>query len=162
DGVSISNGAGNNTIGGAVAAARNIISGNTVRGLRITGAGTSQNVVAGNYVGTNLSGTAAVANSFIGVLIDSGATNNSIDTNSVSGNLATGIVISAANNNPVTGNWVGLNAAGTAAIANYAGIGMESGAQNNTIGGTTVAARNVVSGNQLAGTYFQGIGTSNN
>ena len=45
------------------------------------------------------------------------------------------------------GNYIGLNAAGTAALGNtQSGISISSGATNNTIGGTAAAARNVISG----------------
>ena len=46
----------NNTIGGTTAAARNVISGNDVAGVLIQGG--SNNVVEGNYIGTDVNGTA--------------------------------------------------------------------------------------------------------
>ena len=53
--------------------------------------------------------------------------------------------------NVVQGNYIGLNAAGTAAVKNSNGsqnIGVNIGnASNNVIGGDTAAARNVISGN---------------
>jgi hypothetical protein len=43
----------------------------------------------------------------------------------------------------VTGNYVGLNAAGTAAVGNGSqGIAIFGSSSNNTIGGTTAGARN--------------------
>ena len=61
-GVLVGDGATDNTIGGTTAAARNIISGElNGPGVDITGSSTSDNVVEGNYIGTNLSGTAAIS-----------------------------------------------------------------------------------------------------
>src|SRR5262245_2021302 len=48
----------NNTIGGTTAAARNVISGNDNTGI-IMGAGTTGNLVQGNFIGTNAAGTEA-------------------------------------------------------------------------------------------------------
>src|SRR5437660_1688836 len=55
-------GAPNNVIGGTTAAARNIVSGNTVLGIDILNAGATNNVVQGNYVGTDVTGSTALGN----------------------------------------------------------------------------------------------------
>ena len=46
--------------------------------MKITGAGVNNNVVLGNYIGTNAAGTAALGNQGVGVLISSGASSNTI------------------------------------------------------------------------------------
>ena len=56
--------ANGNTIGGLSVADRNIISGNNDRGIRIEA---SNNIVVGNFIGTNAAGTAAIGNAFTGV-----------------------------------------------------------------------------------------------
>ena len=143
-GILIRNAASDNTIGGASAADRNLISGNTAAGVEITNSGSSANVIAGNYIGTNVSGTAALANGGDG--IDDFASNNTIGGstsgagNVISGNSGDGVQIQSANDVLVIGNLIGTNAADTAAIANYglAGV-MIYDANSNTIGGTSAA-----------------------
>ncbi len=145
------NNAPNNTVGGTVSGARNIISGNGW-GVMITGSGATGNQVLGNYIGTNAAGNAKIAN-FYGVTID-GANNNIIGgttaaaRNIISGNGSIGIqLLHAATGNQVLGNYIGLNAAGTSPLSNSdSGISLYE-ADGNTIGGTTAGARNVISGN---------------
>ncbi len=59
NGVYIGAGASENTIGGTATAERNVISGNGNDGVLITGAGTTRDVVEGNYIGTDKTGTTA-------------------------------------------------------------------------------------------------------
>jgi hypothetical protein len=171
-GVEIIGGAHGNTIGGTTATARNIISGNSAQGVSIHESGTNTNVVLGNYIGLNATGTAAITNAFAGVEIFGGATSNTIGSstnaggrNIISGNSAQGIVIADAgsNSNKVPGNIIGLNAAGTAAIGNqFEGIAMFGSASSNIIGGTSNASINVISGNVGSGISISGVGTKSN
>ena len=69
--------------------------------------------------------------------------------NIVSGNTQYGISVqdSGTDSNIVQGNYVGLNAAGTAVLGNdNTGIFLGYGASNNTVGGLADGAENVVSG----------------
>jgi len=59
-----------------------------------------------------------------------------------------GILLSGSNNNVIQANFIGLAADGTTARANSRGILLVSNSSNNVIGGTTAAARNIISGNQ--------------
>ncbi len=140
DGIRLTNSTGN-TIGGPTSASRNIISADDLRGIEFDGA--SSNLIEGNYIGTDAAGTVAMGAPHSGVL-DDGASNtfqnNVIDA---SGNIGLWI---AGNSTLVQGNLIGLDAAGTVALGN-AGGGIVIAASGNTIGGTTAAARNVVSGN---------------
>ena len=61
NGVGIFTGASFNTIGGHAPAARNVLSGNTLSGVVMADPNTMGNVVAGNYIGTNVAGVGAVA-----------------------------------------------------------------------------------------------------
>ncbi|MEG3876045.1 DUF4347 domain-containing protein, partial [Microcoleus sp. herbarium7] len=146
-GVAVQNGGSGNIIGGIAAADRNVISGNTADGIIIVG-GTGGNQVLGNYVGINAAGTAALPNAS-GVTVN-GVPNNTISGNIVSGNGNLGVTLlgAGATGNTLTGNFIGTNAAGTAALPNPAfGVSLQGGASNNIVGGTTAAARNIISGN---------------
>jgi parallel beta-helix repeat protein len=94
-GIYLGNGASWNTIGGVTDAERNLISGNDYDGIGLYNSGTSNNVIRGNYIGTNISGTAALSNTQIaGVEIWGGPTNNIIGgeadnaKNLISGNVS--------------------------------------------------------------------------
>ena len=173
-GVQIFDGATFNVIGGSAAGTGNVLSGNLAQGVAIAAA--NNNTVAGNFIGTNATGTAAIGNGttttrYSGVGLFSGASNNTIGGpiagagNLISGNTAQGVVIANAgtNNNTVSANFIGLNATGTAAVANqFSGVEINGGPQNNVVGGTTAAARNVISGNAFQGVYLNGAGTNGN
>jgi hypothetical protein len=60
---------------------------------------------------------------------------------------------SRSSNSLIEGNFIGTNVAGTAALGN--GIGVFIRNPLNTIGGTTAAARNVISGNVNGGIVFR-------
>lgn len=145
-GILLSN-SSNNVIGGASAAARNVISGNA-KGIEIFGAG---NVIQGNSIGTNAAGTAALGNRDLGIHInpDPSFTNNLIGgTSAGAGNLisgnSTGIFIQAPGNT-IQGNLIGTDITGTNKIGH--GDGILAAVPNTLIGGLTPAARNVISGN---------------
>ena len=84
DGVELQRVSGD-TVGGTVAAARNVISGNSNDGVQLDGSNTTDNVIEGNFIGTDISGTTAVdprdqtiGNNNDGVEINSGATGRSV------------------------------------------------------------------------------------
>ena len=68
-GVFLENGPSNNTIGGTTPAARNLISGNSFIGVTVQG---DTNIVQGNLIGTDITGTLALGNSSRGVNVQSG------------------------------------------------------------------------------------------
>ncbi len=150
--------------------------GSTVRGLVINRFNASGiqlttvggNTIAGNYIGTTAAGTAASANAY-GIRVASGSANTiggtgASDRNLISGNTNHGVYLTGAtvSGTLVLGNYVGTNAAGTAAVANGWGVEIDGGANGNTIGGTTAAHRNVLSGNTNDGVNFNGSGVTGN
>jgi len=171
NGISISEGQ-NNTIGGTTASARNIISGNAARGVVITTGYNfpvvTANVVQGNFIGTDITGTAKLGNSGAGVVVAGifGATLTGVNTiggatagagNIISSNASDGISIGTANNTLVQGNFIGTDVNGTGNLGN-AGIGISlSGASTNTIGGVTPGAGNVIAFNGSASVTFSGV-----
>lgn len=79
------------------------------------------------------------------------------------GSSAREIIIGAGSNNVIEGNIIGTDIAGSAARPNTSdGIFVLGGTTNNTIGGSTAAARNLISGNNGNGISFRDPGTSNN
>ena len=149
DGVRILGGATHTLIGGTEDGARNLISGNTYIGVSIWDTGTSDNIVQGNTIGTDLTGTQPLGNSADGVSIASGATNNHISGNLISANGTTGVRIADPDTtgNKVQGNFIGTDVTGTSPLRNIIGIWVTEGAADNLIGGTEDGARNIVSGN---------------
>lgn len=116
-GIQILGGASNNTIGGATASARNVISGNGSSGIRIRDAASTGNVILGNFIGLNAAGTGAVGNSAEGVLVNSSATTNTIggtgvgDGNRIWYNVGDGVYVGSAASDRISilGNSISSN-----------------------------------------------------
>ena len=65
--------------------------------------------------------------------------------------------------NVVTGCYLGTDPTATSAVPNtFPGVEIAEGANGNTIGGTTAAARNIISGNAFIGLSIHDSGTNNN
>ena len=67
-----------------------------------------------------------------------------------------------ATGNVVQGNFIGTDATGTVALGNGDGVFISYAASNNVVGGTSAAARNVISGNGGPGVELYFAGTSGN
>ena len=153
EGIDIFNGADTNTVGGSLTGARNIISGNAVNGIHVNSNGSDDNVIKGNYIGTDVTGLLAIGNGKSGVNFDGGA--NSIvggttaaERNVISGNLDDGVEMDGGSAHTIQGNYIGVGSDGTTALGN-GGIGVKSSVSNITIGGTAAGAGNIIA-NQLA------------
>jgi CSLREA domain-containing protein len=158
----------NNTIGGTTAGDRNIISGNDNSGVQIFDAAATGNIVSGNYIGVDATGSVDLGNEEAGVVV--AAPNNMIGgalagaRNIISGNNQYGIVIQntgGGGNNKIQGNYIGANAAGTAAIGNKVGVAVQD-LSNNFIGGTAAGEGNLISGNNEEGILIEGAGATGN
>ena len=163
-GVTIEPGAHGNRIGGDAPSERNIISGN-LYGVSVLGSGAMSNTVSGNYIGTDASGTSALGNAATGVSISGGAENNTVggctpgERNLISGNHGNGVSISdnETTGNSVVGNHIGPDVSGTAALYNLNhGVYIYNGAHDNTVGGGSPGAGNLISGNSAHGIAIGG------
>ncbi len=156
-GVNVNQSAGS-VIGGESPAARNIISGNNQVGVLLTGAGSSNNLVAGNLIGTGVSGTGDFGNGNDGIQVN-GASANLIGgtvaaaANVIAGNNSDGLELTgvAATLNTVAGNRIGLDALDGPLGNNSAGVRINSNARANSIGLGVVGGGNVISFNGGSG-----------
>jgi hypothetical protein len=173
-GVTIDTGSSSNFIGGTVAGARNVISGNTNGpyydyGVFVAGSGTSGNVIEGNYIGLGADGLTPVPN-YYGVLFGGGATNNMLGGtvagagNYVSDNTSYDVFISdpGTSGNFVEGNFIGTDFTGTNGIAGFINVEMQNGATGNFIGGVNPGAGNVIAFASFLGVALYGDSTTNN
>jgi parallel beta-helix repeat protein len=160
-GVAVVNGS-SNTIGGTSSGAGNVIAANSADGVYIAGGGATGNLVEGNYIGTDVTGTAALGNHNNGLEVDA-ANNNTIGGtdagagNVISANAANGVFIgNNSTGNVLAGNLIGTDKTGTVALGNQGTGGVFLTSGGNTIGGTIAAARNIISGNTNWGVIFAG------
>jgi hypothetical protein len=153
----------NNTIGGVTPGTLNVIGGGT--GILMQGPGATGNQVQGDYIGTD--GSQLLSSGFNGVIIQDGSDNNVVGgTATGAGNVISphgwgiwlnfdgGVPVSG---NLVQGNYIGTNAAGNAVPTGvvapgtpgrkrFAGVIISNSSSDNTIGGATSSAGNVISG----------------
>lgn len=145
----------------------------TIRGLIINNypsdgillSGGGNNIIEGNYLGTDVTGLSAAGNGDAGVASQSGnitiggttaAARNIISGNGIAGVLIwtsdTGVVIS--------GNYIGTTRTGTVAVANggEGGVHILDGL-DVTIGGSTAGSGNVISGNLAHGIRLREFGS---
>lgn len=157
-GVLISN-AGNNTVGGTAPDGRNLVGGNRGEGVLVTGNAATGNLIIGNFIGLDATGTNSIFNQD-GVAIHSaprntvgGTTSNT--RNVISGNGFIGVKVdgTGAAGNLIQGNFIGTDPLGMARLPPLAtfsqgmGVWISLGARDTTIGGTVNGSGNVVSGN---------------
>ncbi len=125
----------------------------------------NDNLIQGNYIGTDDTGELAFANG-TGISVGIFFFGNTIGGTSygagnvISGNTVAGILLDLGDSGPLSsepgnviqGNLIGVDATGTKAIGNRQwGIALSSSAPGNLIGGDSAAARNVISGNGFSG-----------
>lgn len=157
---------GGNTIGGTVPGAGNLISGN-INGIFLDEIGSSNNVIQGNLIGTDVTGLLDLGNTSYGIYGERSADNLIGGTvpgarNVIAGNDNSAIYLwgsdgSPADGNVIQGNYVGVNVLATAALPGSWGIRLEN-VDNVTVGGSAPGAGNVISGASGAGLSISGIG----
>ena len=139
DGVVLVGAAAENIIGGFAAEDRNLISGNDARGVLVQDAPALDNVIRGNLIGTDATGSAALGNGGEGGVVVFEAPGTTIADNTISGNLGPGIWIgggeATATGTLVRGNYVGASGPSLGAIPNgWAGVELGNRAANTHIG----------------------------
>jgi hypothetical protein len=126
------------------------------------------NVIEGNFVGLDTDGTTIACDSpfnppTVSMSISNSSNNVIGGTTSQARNVVGGILLSGsggvATGNQVQGNYVGTDVHGTADPGSGGGVGIWGDARNNTVGGTTDQARNLVSGTEgVAGIRISSMG----
>lgn len=185
-GVQISGGGDRNVIGGSgLITGTNVIAGNSLDGIRISGAGT--NISQGTIIKTNVIGlytneSQPKPNGGAGVWIGSYVTNTVIggatdaEKNVISGNVGVGVVITGTQtlSTTVSGNIIGLkrSSAGpyTSVQGNGEGVLINSnvvfpantapplGVHFTQIGGAAAGSSNIIAGNKGSGIHIVGTG----
>ena len=147
---------------------RNIIAGNLYDGIAF-GYGANNNVLAGNYIGLDVSGD-PLGNGG-GVELDNARDNligtnadgvrDEVERNVISANRSYGIWLPGTSTGAVTtgnviaGNYIGTGIDGTSDLGNATnGIALTHYSRGAIIGGTSASARNVISGNDGNGVYI--------
>lgn len=169
-----------NVVGGTQPADRNLISGNSdgvvINGQPLAFPNTGRsNVIQGNLIGTNAAGTAVIPGGSNGVVVamDSSSSRGRQNTiggstpaarNVIAGQAQVGVLLrggslAAPGANLVQGNFIGTDAAGTAALPNDTGVATSDFNGGNTIGGSSLAEANVIAGNTTRGVL---LGTPDN
>jgi CSLREA domain-containing protein len=130
-------------------------------GIQLTAGG---NTVAGNFIGTDPTGTLPRGNGCNGVRVFSsgntigGSSPAARNVIASTGGCAINLIL-LGNDNRVQGNFIGTDATGTQALG---GIGVDVVGTGNLVGGTTRAQQNLISGNGSGGVRIYGAGTSGN
>lgn len=161
--------AGNSTVRGLIINGfRRAGGGGGGRAIRLQMGGS--NIIEGNFLGTDASGTMAIGNGEEGVLADSSSNNRIGGTTAAARNLISGHAslglgagirfVAPSSNNIVQGNFIGTDRNGVAALSNYDGVVLDQ-SPNNTIGGTVPGAGNLISSQNDAGVQILS-GTNNN
>ena len=152
NGIGIQAVAPNTLIGGLTPAARNVISGNGT-GVVFGGEGSK---LQGNFIGTDISGTVAIGNTFDGVIASNGALIGGTVSgarNVIAGNEQSNISLDLNGSGQgvtVQGNYIGTDVTGNRAISAFTiSLGIRISGSNNLIGGLVPEAQNVISGNAV-------------
>lgn len=151
-------GSSNNTIGVGLAGGGNVISGNSGDGILIDdgGTGSTQNLIAGNLIGTDSTGQVAVGNGSAGIEIEGklsggntiGAAGRAFG-NVISGNDGSGIEVGdGAAGTTIQANVIGLAADGKTPLGNQGDGILLDDAPQTMVGGTNHGEANVISANQ--------------
>jgi hypothetical protein len=139
----------NTTIGGSAPGAGNVISGNLGNAIQSGGSGVT---IQGNFIGTDITGTKALANG-MGVNASGGADlkvggSGPGEGNLISGNATFGIyVYNFATHTTIQGNLIGTDVTGTLPLGNVVGLASANENASFIVGGTGPGEANVIAFN---------------
>jgi parallel beta-helix repeat protein len=159
--------AGSSSVGLQLNSASNSVLGLAInrfsaQGIVLSGAA---NVIQGNFIGTDTTGTLARGNGGFGIWVQSSGNliggKKGINGNVISGGNDTGIYIYNTSGNVVQGNYIGISANGASALGNNVNGITIDGSSGNLIGGPS-GARNFISGNGVSGVFLNGAGAAQN
>ena len=128
----------------------NLISGNGHDGIYITEPGTTGNIVIGNLIGTDVTGTQDLGNDYDGIAINYGSHDNRVggttpeERNVISGNDEASIMVDDGHNNTIIGNNIGVDITGNNYLPNDTGIGLQNYSSHNIIGGSIQDDYNII------------------
>jgi uncharacterized repeat protein (TIGR01451 family) len=134
-----------NTVGGTAAGAGNVISGNTASGVHALLS--PNDLIEGNFIGTDATGMAAIGNGAAGVLINNSA-NDTVRGNLLSGNVRAGVdmIFEQTTGTVVVGNKIGTDILGNPVLGNT-NYGVLVRSSGNQIGGIGPGQGNLIAGN---------------
>jgi uncharacterized repeat protein (TIGR01451 family) len=150
------------TIGGTIKGTGNLLSGNEGSGIDCFVLGSGNELIEGNLVGVDVTGTHALGNGNHGIRIAGpldctiGGT-TAAAANVIGANAGDGINlnIGPSNGSVIEGNFIGTDVSGTLNLGNN-GAGIFIGSDQVTIGGTSTGEGNVIADNQQGGVAFGG------
>src|SRR5207248_5791725 len=136
---------------------------NNGNGVHISGALSTGNLVQQGFIENNAGD---------GVLIDTGASNNTVggftsspvdSGNTINHNNGSGVHLNNSSGDRIQRNFIGTDVLGTSAIGNAAqGSFIEYGSANSIVGGNHLSAGNKIAGNSENGIYDLGVTSSGN
>jgi len=154
-----------NTIGGVGTNMPNLISGNQQDGILLHNTAsvtaTTANSIIGNLIGTNATGTTAVANANNGIEIVN-VNNTIMSSNVISGNTQNGISLDNSDGNTIQANIIGAQAPPNSTLAlpnGQNGINIVNGSSSNIIGAVAAVGSNALA-NTIAFNTLNGVNIS--
>lgn len=128
----------NNQIGGTAAGERNLFSSNATAGIVLHLQNCTGNIIEGNFIGTDISGTLARGNGYQGIAVAT-ANSNTIRGNLISANRTEGIGVFPGNNNTITGNTIGFTATGGTLANGTWAVALYDSSTGNVVTGNYIA-----------------------
>jgi hypothetical protein len=156
--IGISDRASRNRIGGTGPGERNVISGAPNAGILVNDFGSVDNVISGNYIGTDATGTRLLSNGNFAVWLDGTSSRTRIEHNVIAQSIA-----AWGDYNVVTGNLMGIDASGKRMVGGGGGVYFMSvnTTRGNRIGGAAPGEGNVIASSSNA-VWIEGFGTESN